>query len=152
MRLITFKSRDLRQVHEDFILHAISEKGVIRIAAQVLKWKHRDAFLRNHRGRRRCVPGQSIRYRSRRAQVDEQARYDKRHRDARRQECCNFLLPLPAARNGLANLFEATQVGEHFLHRLITLLLIFAQRLSHNLFELAQGLAALSTPPAVAPS
>ena len=34
--------RDLCQVVKDFVLHTVSEKRVVRIAAQILKWKHRN--------------------------------------------------------------------------------------------------------------
>ena len=32
---------------EDLILHAVREKGVVRIAAHIFKGKNRDTFLRN---------------------------------------------------------------------------------------------------------
>src|SRR5438128_7640033 len=38
---------DSGQVRQDLVLYAISKKRVLRICAQVFKWKHGDAFLRN---------------------------------------------------------------------------------------------------------
>src|SRR5207253_6445522 len=37
---------DPGQGGKNFILHTIGEKEVIRIPAQILKWQHRNAFLR----------------------------------------------------------------------------------------------------------
>src|SRR5205085_9336902 len=51
----------LRQNRENFDLHSVSEEGVGFVLAQVLKWQHRDRFLRHrrstpaeHRTGRRC--------------------------------------------------------------------------------------------------
>src|SRR5215211_3550342 len=74
-----FQVRDFRKGHEDFILYTVSEKGVIRIATPVLKWKHRNALFWNLRGNGGYIPNQSVRYRSLRLQVNEQACYDKSH-------------------------------------------------------------------------
>ena len=41
-----FQIGDPGQVRQNFVLHAIGEKGVVRVAAQVFKRKNRDAFLR----------------------------------------------------------------------------------------------------------
>ena len=43
---------DPGQVRQNFVLHAIGEKGVIRVAAQIFKRKHCDAFF-GHRDFRR---------------------------------------------------------------------------------------------------
>src|SRR5438477_7603399 len=44
---------DFGEVSQNFVLHAISEKGVVGIAAQILERQNRDAFFRN---------GGSVRY------------------------------------------------------------------------------------------
>ena len=41
-----FQVRDLCQVGQDFILHAVRKKRVIRIAAAIFKRQHSDAFFR----------------------------------------------------------------------------------------------------------
>ena len=41
-----FQIGDAGQPRQDLLLHVVSEIGVLRIVAQVFKWKHRDA-LRN---------------------------------------------------------------------------------------------------------
>ena len=42
---MTFRVRDLRQVREDLVLHAIGEVGVLFVAAKILERKDRDAFF-----------------------------------------------------------------------------------------------------------
>ena len=50
---------DPGQSGENFVLHAIREKGVIRIPAQILKRQHRNAFLRHRSsGREELLPQQ----------------------------------------------------------------------------------------------
>src|SRR5262245_44712549 len=39
-----FQIRNLRQVGQNLVLHAVSEKSVIGVAAQILKGKHRNRF------------------------------------------------------------------------------------------------------------
>ena len=45
-----FEIGDLREVGQNLVLHAIGEKGVLFVAAQIFKGKHGDAFL-GHSGR-----------------------------------------------------------------------------------------------------
>jgi hypothetical protein len=40
-----FQVSDLRQVHEDFVLHPIGEVGILFVAAKVLKGQDSDAFV-----------------------------------------------------------------------------------------------------------
>ena len=42
-----FEVRNFRQASENLVLHAFSEEGVVGIAAEILKWQHRDRFLWN---------------------------------------------------------------------------------------------------------
>ena len=42
-----FQVRDLGQARQDFILHAVGEKSVGFLLAQIFKGKNRDAFFRN---------------------------------------------------------------------------------------------------------
>ena len=44
-----FQGRDLCEVSQDFILHAVGEERVLFLVAQVFKRKDGDAFLRNCR-------------------------------------------------------------------------------------------------------
>src|SRR5207245_2188253 len=37
---------DLRQLGQNVVLHAISEKSVVHLTAQILKWEHGDASTR----------------------------------------------------------------------------------------------------------
>ena len=46
-----FKIRDLREIGQNFILHAIGKEGRFLICAQVFEWQNRDAFFRNGGGR-----------------------------------------------------------------------------------------------------
>ncbi len=46
--------RDLGEVGQDLVLHAIGEEGVRFFFAQIFERKDRDAFLRNRSDRRRC--------------------------------------------------------------------------------------------------
>ena len=50
--------RDLRQVGQDFVLHAIGEEGVLRVAAQVFKWQHCDRLLPAIQPLADCLLGQ----------------------------------------------------------------------------------------------
>src|SRR5439155_25808304 len=40
-----FQIRNLGQVIQDFVLDAISKKGVVGISAQIFKWQHRNTSL-----------------------------------------------------------------------------------------------------------
>ncbi len=46
-----FEVRDLRQVGQDFVLHAVGEKRVLLVVAQVFKRQHGDALGRDRCGR-----------------------------------------------------------------------------------------------------
>ena len=47
VRLMTLKIRNLGQVRQNIVLHAIGEVGVLLIVAEIFKRKHGDAFLRD---------------------------------------------------------------------------------------------------------
>ena len=51
-----FQIRDLREVGQDLVLHAVGEEDVLFVAAQIFKRKHRDAFL-GHSARRERADG-----------------------------------------------------------------------------------------------
>ena len=49
---------DLGEVVQNFVLHAISEKGVLSIVAQIFKWKDGDTLIGDAGKRRsKCFPG-----------------------------------------------------------------------------------------------
>src|SRR4051812_16655632 len=50
-----FQIRYLCQICENFVLHAVSEEGIGFVFTQILKWQHRDRFLRN--GAPRSIEG-----------------------------------------------------------------------------------------------